>query len=180
MSSINPQDLQGLAAFYGTAWHTISPAWAFASSFLILIILVLFLVGFGRFMGYGPFIGLIAALYISYALYVAFPYQEYLPSAPISTALAARVALYLALFVVSYLLLRKIAASDFVHIGTVGLLVISIATAGFLMALAYQNFPVREVYHFSASLDKLFAAKEWFFAWFAAPLATLFIFTRRY
>lgn len=179
MATINAQDLQGLANFYGTIGHTISPAWAFASSFLILIILVLFFVGFGRFMGYGPYIGLIAALYIAYALYSAFPYQQYLPSAPISTALATRLALYLAFFFVSYLLLRKIAASDFVELGTVGLLVTAFATAGFMMSLAYQSFPVREVYHFSASLDKLFAAKAWFFAWFAAPFVGLFFFAHR-
>ncbi|HVW82728.1 MAG TPA: hypothetical protein VHC68_02170 [Candidatus Paceibacterota bacterium] len=174
--ALDASQLGQLADFYGGVAHTLSPAWSYASSFLILIVLVLFFVGFARLMGYGPFVGLIAALYIGYALYAVFPYGEYLPSGPPMTALGARVALYLGFFVISYILLRKIAASDFVHIGTVGLIVIAVCTAGFIMALAYQSFPVRTVYQFSASLDQLFAAKEWFFAWFAAPIAALYLF----
>ncbi|MGH7175188.1 MAG: hypothetical protein ACREGR_02430 [Minisyncoccia bacterium] len=173
---VSTQQLGELANFYGSVGHTLTPAWAFASSFLILIVLILALVSFARVMGYGPFVALIAALYIGYALYVAFPYSEYLPSAPALTALAARVALYLVFFVVSYLLLRRIAASDFVHIGTIGLIIIAFLTAGFVMALSYQSFPVETVYHFSPQLDQLFAAKEWFFAWFIAPIIGLYLF----
>lgn len=176
MLALDATQLGELANFYGGVAHTLSPAWSYASSFLILIVLVLFFVGFARFMGYGPFVGLIAALYVGYALYIAFPYMQYLPSAPAGTALAARVALYFGFFVVSYILLRKVAASDFVHIGTIGLIIIATCTAGFLMALAYQSFPVRTVYQFSASLDQLFAAKTWFFAWFAAPILGLYLF----
>jgi hypothetical protein len=170
-----PDQLQQVATFAG---HTFGPAWAWASSFLILIILFGLLFAFARVMDYGPYIALICALYIGYALYAAFPYASYLPSAPALTALAARLALYAAFFVASYLLLRKVAASDFIRVGTLGLIVISFLTAGFLMALAYQSFPVQSVYHFTPALDRLFAAKAWFFAWFIAPFVGLMLFTR--
>ncbi len=178
MLALDATQIAELAQFYGAAAQTLSPAWLRASSFLILLVLVLALVGFARFMVNGPFVALIAALYIAYALYAAFPYVGVLPTAPALTALGARLALYLGFFVVSYLLLRKVAASDFINMGSMGLIVVAFLTAGFIMTLAYQSFPVREVYHFSASLDQLFAAKEWFFAWFIAPLAGLFLFAR--
>ena len=179
MLALTGDQLNQLATFYGQVGQTLSPAWVWASSFLVLIIIVLFLVGFARFMGYGPFVALIAALYIAYAMYFAFPFLNYLPSAPALTALAAQVALFLAFFLISYLLLRRVAASDFVHMGTLGLVVVSLATAGFIMALAYQSFPVQTVYHFTPQLDQLFATKEWFFGWFIAPFITLYVFANK-
>ena len=179
MLALTGDQLNTLANFYGSVGQQLTPAWVWASSFLVLIVIVLFLVGFARFMGYGPFVALVAALYIAYAMYFAFPYLNYLPSAPALTALAAQVALYFAFFVISYLLLRRVAASDFVHMGTVGLIVVSLATAGFIMALAYQSFPVQTVYHFSPQLDKLFATKEWFFGWFIAPFLSLYLFAHK-
>jgi len=177
LSNVNSQDVAGLFKFYGTIGHSLTPVFAFTSSFLILIILVLVLVIWGRFMGYGPFIGGIAALYIAYALYVAFPYANYLPSAPALTAIAAHVALFIGFFVLGYIVMRRVSASDFIHVGTIGLILISCFVAGFIMTLAYQSFAVQEIYHFSPALDKLFATKEWFFAWFAAPIVGLLIFT---
>jgi hypothetical protein len=176
MLALDATQIGQLTQFYGQAAHTLSPLWVWVSSFLFLIILVVFLIGFNRVMGHGPYVAIIAALYISYALYLAFPYADLLPSAPALTALSARLALYLGFFIISYLLLRKVAASDFVNIGTVGLIIVSFLTAGFIFVLAYQSFPVREVYHFSPSLDQLFATKEWFYAWFVAPIIGLFFF----
>lgn len=175
---ISTQDLGTLGTFYGGVLHSLSPVWAWTSSFLVLLILILILILFARYIGRGPFVSVVAALYIAYAFYMAFPYAAYLPTAPALTALGARLALYAGFFIVSYLVLRRIAASDFISIGTLGLVVVSFFTAGFLLVLAYQSFPVREVYHFSPSLDKLFEAKEWFFAWFSAPLVSLFIFAK--
>jgi len=176
--NIDASQLGLLANFYGSIGQSLSPAWAWVSSFLILIIIMLFLIGFARVVGYGPFVGIIAALYIAYALYAAFPYQAFLPSAPALTALGARVALYLGFFAIGYIILRRVAASDFITIGSLGLIVLSFLTAAFIMMLAYQEFPVREIYHFSPKLDLLFANKQWFFAWFIAPLLGLFVFSR--
>ncbi len=176
MLALDATQIGQLTQFYSQVGSTLSPAWIWVSSFLFLIILVGLLIGFARFMGNGPFIALIAALYVAYALYFAFPYLSFLPTGPALTALGARVALYLGFFIISYLLLRKVAASDFVNIGSVGLIIVSFLTAGFIFALAYQSFPVREVYHFSPSLDTLFATKEWFYGWFVAPILGLFFF----
>lgn len=161
-----------------TAVHVLTPLWSFVDGFLILIVLFGLLFAFARVMDYGPFIALIAALYIGFALYVAFPYASYLPTAPAMTALGARLALYGVFTIMSYIILRKVAASDFINMSLVGSLIVSLLTAGFLMALAYQSFPVRDIYQFTPSLDQLFAAKEWFFAWFIAPLIGIAFLTR--
>ncbi len=174
----NVSQLGAVGQAVTTATTALAPIWAFTSSILILLILMGALFLFARYVGRGPFVSLIAALYIAYGLYAAFPYTSYLPTAPALTAVATQVALYLVFFVISFIILRRISASDFIHIGTIGLTVISFVTAGFILMLAYQSFQVREVYHFSTNLDALFAAKEWFFAWFVAPLIGLFIFAR--
>ena len=178
LANVNAQDISGLLAIYGNIGHSLTPIWAFTSSFLILIVLVLALTVFGRFTGYGPFFGLTASLYIAYALYIVFPYSDFLPSAPALTAVASHVGLYLAFFCVGYVLMRKVAASDFIHMGTLGLILVSFCVAGFIMTLAYQSFAVQTIYHFSPQLDRLFATKEWFFLWFAAPIAALLVFAK--
>jgi hypothetical protein len=156
------------------AGHVLTPLWSFVSGFLILLVLMLLFVGFARVMGYGPFISLICAFYIGYGFYAAFPYRSLLPTAPPDAALAATAAIYFGFVLLAYLILRRVAASDFVHIGTVALIILSFLAAGFLLALCYDAFPVRAVYAFSPSLDQLFAAKDYFFWWFAGPLIGLF------
>ncbi len=144
----------------------------------IILIPAFVLVGFARIMGNGPYVALNTSLYVGYALFSAFPFLNYLPTAPALTALGAQVALYLAFTVVAYLVLRRVAASDFVHIGTVGIILVALAATGFLIALFYHVFPTHAVYSFSPAIDTLFAAKQLFYAWFAAPLVALFIFSR--
>jgi hypothetical protein len=167
-----------LLALSSSATETLAPAWAWASDFLILIIPILFLVGFARVMGNGPYVSLIASLYIGYALYSVFPFFEQLPVDPPLVKFGAEVAVYVGFWIMGYLLLRRVAVSDFIHIGTIGLTLISFATAGFFFALLYHTFPTQTVYTFSPAVDFLFAQKEFFVAWFAAPLLGLFFFTR--
>lgn len=152
--------------------------WNSVSDFAIIIAIVVIFVLFARYVGRGPFVGVMLAFYVAYALYVAFPYQDYLPSAPVITALATHVGLYLGLVLVFYIVLRRVVVSDFLYIGSLGLIALSLLAAGLLLALAYQVFDVTKVYHFTPAIDMLFAPKQYFFWWFLAPAIGLFFLAR--
>jgi hypothetical protein len=148
--------------------------WNSVSDFLIVLVLIGAFVLFARYVGRGPFVGLIVSFYTGYAIYAAFPYDSFLPSAPAITALATRVGLYLALVLLFYIIMRRVVVSDFLYIGSIGLILLSLLSAGFLLALAYHVFPVAPVYRFTPALDMLFASKTYFFWWFIAPAVGLF------
>ncbi|MDD2657331.1 MAG: hypothetical protein PHD04_01560, partial [Candidatus Pacebacteria bacterium] len=77
-----------------------------------------------------------------------------------------------------YIILRRVVVSDFLYIGIFGLIILSFLGSAFLIALAYHVFPVASVYHFTPAIDLLFAAKAYFWWWFAAPAIGLFFFAR--
>ncbi|MBI3572095.1 hypothetical protein HY091_00985 [Candidatus Kaiserbacteria bacterium] len=160
------------------ATHTALSAWAVAGDFVIVLIIFGALFFFAWYVGRGPFVALLLALYAAYAVYLVFPYAGLLPTAPALTALLARVALYGAFVVVVYLILRRVVVSDFLYVGLFGLIALSFLGATFLLALAYQAFPVSAVYHFTPAVDAIFAPKAYFFWWFIAPLLGLFFLAR--
>ena len=153
-------------------------SWDVISGFLIVIVPALILFYIGWYIGRGPFVAILLALYAAYAIYIVFPYTGILPSAPPITALATRLVLYLALVVLFYLILRRVVVSDFLYIGMLGLLLLSVLGATFLVTLAYHVFPVADVYQFNPALNMVFAAKQYFFWWFVGPAIGLFFFAR--
>lgn len=160
------------------ATHTALSAWAFGSDFLVLIVLVAALFFFAWYMGRGPFIALLVSFYVGYALYALFPFAKLLPQTPAATALASAVALYAALVFLSYLILRRVASSDFVSISPFALAALALLGASFLIALAYHVFPDVSIYGFPSSMNTIFEPREYFFWWFAAPLVGLFFLAR--
>ena len=158
--------------------HSALTVWSVSSDFLVIAVMMLFFIFFSRYVGRGPFVGIVLALYASYALYAAFPYGSALPSAPPTTALFAHVGLYLAFAILFYIILRRVVVSDFLDIGTIGLLVLSFLTSGFLIALTFNVFPISSIYSFTAPIAKLFEPKSLFFLWFVAPAVGLFIFAK--
>jgi hypothetical protein len=149
-------------------------AWNSVSDFVIILIIVLVFVMFSRYVGRGPFVGVMVSFYTASALYAAFPYMSYLPTAPAVTSVGTHVGLYLGIVLMFYIVLRRIVVSDFLYIGSIGLIVLSLLAAGFLIALAYHIFAIPTVYHFTPAMDMLFAPKQYFFWWFAAPAIGLF------
>lgn len=147
------------------------------SDFLSIIILAGALFIFARYIGRGPFVALIVSLYSGLALYTIFPFMHYLPSAPARTALISDVALFIGLSAIAYTILRRVVVSDFISLGTISLVILSLLGAGFLFALAYQVFPVRAVHSFTPAINALFAPKTYFFWWISAPLIGLFALT---
>lgn len=153
-------------------------AWSAMSDFLIIIVMILVFVLFARYVGRGPFVGVLLAFYAAYAVYVAFPYTSYLPTAPATTALFAHLGLYIALVFIFYVVLRRVVVSDFLYVGSIGLIVLSFLGAAFLLALAYHVFPVSTIYHFTPPIDMLFSPDGYFFWWFVAPAIGLFFLAR--
>lgn len=170
--------VEGLAQVTNVATPIAMNAWGAMSDFLIIIVMVLVFVIFARYIGRGPFVGILLSFYCAYALYAVFPYMSYLPTAPATTALFVQIGLYAALAFVFYIILRRVVVSDFLYIGSFGLIILGFLGAGFLIALAYHVFPVDSVYHFTSAIDALFAPKEYFFWWFIAPAIGLFFLAR--
>jgi hypothetical protein len=170
--------LDGLAQVNELATETAMTAWNAASDFLIIIILfgVFFL--FAWYVGRATLLSIIVAFYAAYAIFVAFPYSDLLPTAPAMTALLSNIALYLALSLAFYIILRRVVVSDFLYIGIIGTIILAVLAATFILALAYHIFPVADVYQFTPAVDALFAPKQYFFWWFSAPAIGLFFLAR--
>lgn len=169
---------EGIAQVTTLATSSALSVWNLASDFLIVIVLfaVLFLAAW--YIGRATLVSVLIAFYAAYAVYALFPYQSYLPTAPALTALFAQIALYAGLTLVFYVILRRVVVSDFLYVGIFGTIILAILGATFLMALAYHVFPVAQVYTFTPAIDMLFAAKAYFFWWFAAPAIGLFFLAR--
>ncbi len=169
---------EGLAQVNALATNTALTVWSAASDFLIILILVTFFFLYAWYVGRGQLVSVLLAFYCAYALYVMFPYMSYLPTAPALTALLAQAGVYLGLSFLFFIILRRVVVSDFLYIGILGLIALSFLAAAFLIALAYQVFPVASVYQFTPAIDLLFAPKEYFFWWFIAPAVGLFFLAR--
>ncbi len=168
----------GLAQVNALATNTALTVWSAASDFLIILILVTVFFLYAWYVGRGQLVSVLLAFYCAYALYVMFPYMSYLPTAPALTALLAQAGVYLGLSFLFFIILRRVVVSDFLYIGILGLIALSFLAAAFLIALAYQVFPVASVYQFTPAIDLLFAPKEYFFWWFIAPAVGLFFLAR--
>src|SRR6185369_380760 len=130
----------GIAQVNTLATHAATSAWNFGSDFLIILVLVAFFFMFAWYVGRGPFVAIMLSYYVAYAIYTAFPYEQYLPQAPVLTAFLAHVALYVALGFAFYIVLRRVVVSDFLYVGNIGLIVLSFLASAFIIALLYNVF----------------------------------------
>lgn len=142
----------------------------FFAFFIIAGIVALFAFYFGR----DRFMPLIAGIYAAIPLYQHFPYSTTLPTNPL---------LSLGLFVLLTLvgLIAFSGLSGFMAGGSVGfikLIVLSVLTAGMLIAVVTHILPAQTIYTFSAPTLALFATPQSFFLWLAAPLAGIFFLGR--
>lgn len=167
--------LEGVNAL---ATNTAMSVWNIAGDFAIVLVLVALFFVFAWYVGRGPFVSLVISFYGAYAVYTVFPYMSYLPSAPASTAALAQAGLFAVLTIIFYIILRRVVVSDFLYIAMLGLVVLALLATGFLIALAYHVFGLSDVYTFTPAVDSLFAAKEYFFWWFAGPAIGLFFLAR--
>jgi hypothetical protein len=156
--------------------------WSSVSDVLIILVLLVALFLVAAYVGRGQYVALLLSFYAASAVFFVLmdksPYGVYLPSAPALTALLVQLALFAAITFVVYMIMRRVVVSDFLYISMIGLAILSLLGATFLVALAYHVFPVAAVYHFTPTIDALFASKDLFFWWFFAPVIGLFFLAR--
>ncbi|HVX90505.1 MAG TPA: hypothetical protein VHC20_02600 [Candidatus Paceibacterota bacterium] len=173
-------DLNALVTVQQSAASGALTAWAAVGNFVALIILALVLFLFCYRVGKGPFVSLVMALYVGYALYSVFPYahliQRGVGTAPAYVA-GVSLVLYAIAVIIPYLIIRKVSASDFINLSTTAQLILSVLTAGFLLALAHHALSLGGLYAYPEPLASFFDPAYLFFWWFIAPLAGFLFFT---
>jgi hypothetical protein len=148
--------------------------WTLVLNFLIFLVLAGVLFFFANRMGKGPFIALIISLYVGFALFTVFPYAKLLlGSAGALNASIADLVIYAIFTGVAYYLLTRAIGGGFFTLGTLGIIVLSLLTSGFLIALSYHSFALDGIYTFPAVIKMYFAPAQYFFWWFIAPLIGL-------
>lgn len=175
-------NLNSLIAVQQSATSGVFLAWAVVGNFIVLISLSLILFLFCYRMGKGPFVSLVMALYVGYAIFVVFPYRELIQTgvgAGPAYIAGVSIILYLIAVIIPYVIIRKVSASDFINLSMTAQLVLSILTAGFILALAHHALSLGGLYDYPAPLALVFDPAQYFFWWFIAPLAGFLFFTGR-
>ena len=157
----------------------LSEIMAFVGNFLVLILLAVALFFFAVRAGRALLISLILALYVGFALFTVFPFKEMflVGDSALARAVAGMV-LFVVFTVFPYILLRRVSTTGSLSINPISLALLALATGGFVLALGYHVLDIASVIPLTPSLDALFAPEGYFFWWFLAPLAGIFITTR--
>ena len=169
---------ESLAQVNALATDTFGSVWHIASDFLVVIVIfsVIFFLAWRANRGF--IISFTLSLYVAYALYSVFPYASLLPSTTPLVALFSAAALFVLITGIAFMVLHRAIVSDFISIGLLGLIVLSLLAAGFLLALIFHVLPIQAIYDFTPAVTSLFAPNEYFFWWFTAPLVGLFFLAR--
>lgn len=147
---------------------------AFGADFFAFIVVAGAIATLAFYFGRDRLISLIAALYAAIVLYRAFPYGSLIPSDPyiqIGVFVGFTLIALIAFSGLSFFLARS--TSSFLGTG-----VLSVVTAGLILAIAIHVLPVQTLYTFSQPTMALFSSVEMFFWWLLAPLVGLFFFGR--
>lgn len=150
--------------------------WGIVGNVFAFLIIVAVLVAFALRAGKAALITLILSLYIGYAVFSVFPFTDMIASGSAKTTVSALV--YLGIVAAAYLLIRRLGHASLGGMRILPLVVLCALSGGFLMALGYRLFDIDTAYNLPKTLDLLFAPKEYFFWWFIAPLAGVFVFAR--
>lgn len=172
-STTNGVDLLGGSNLVHPLQSAVDTVISFGTDFFAFIVIAAVIAAFSFYFGRDRLMALIAALYAAIPLYQKFPYASLLPP----NNAYVQIGLYLA-----FVLLGTVAFSGlsaFLARSTssfLGTAVLSITTAGLLLAVGIHILPLQQVYTISAPTIALFASDQMFFWWLAAPLAGLFFF----
>jgi hypothetical protein len=160
---------------------TVGNFWTLGSDFLVVILLFVLIFLIAWWAGKAFIISFLLSLYTGYAIYSVFlkaSFLSYLPQSSPFITLGEMVGVFFVLCLIAFFIIHKALVPDFISIGFFGLLILSFLATGFLLALAFHSFPVVPLYSFTPEVSSIFAPDEYFFWWFAAPLAGLFFFVR--
>jgi len=151
----------------------------FVGNFLVLLIIAALLFFFALRAGRTLLISLILSLYVGFALFTVFPYKELIIVGDTALVRAvASIALFAAFTFFPYILLRRVSSSGSMRINPIVLAALTLVTGGFVLALGYHVLNIGDVIPLTPSLDLLFAPDKYFFWWFLAPLAGVYLTAR--
>lgn len=152
---------------------------AFVGNFLVLLILAVVFFFFALRAGRAMLISFVLSLYVGFALFTAFPYKELfiIGDTPLVRSIAG-ILLFAVCTFFPYILLRRVSTSGSMRIHPVMLAVLALLTGGFVLALGYHVVDISALVPLTASLDSLFAPDKYFFWWFVAPIAGIFLTAR--
>ena len=137
-------------------------------------------------LGVGRFTALLLGIYIAVPLYLNFPYvsqfmPESLATSPRGT-FYSYAAVFAAFALLSFIILRRYVLTgrgDVMLPGAVEYLALAATATGLTLAVGYRLLPLELLYDFGPGIDRLFATPSYFFWWLLAPLAAVFLATRR-
>ncbi len=152
---------------------------SFIGNFLVLLIIAGILFFFALRAGRSMLISFILSLYIGFALFTVFPFKEQflMGDTPLVRAVCG-IVIFAIFTIFPYMLLRRVSTSGSMRINPVTLGVLAFITGGFVLALGYHVLNIAAVIPLTPSLDALFAPDKFFFWWFVAPLAGIFVAAR--
>lgn len=156
-------------------------AWSFVLSFLALLIIAAVLFGFALRYGKSALLALVIALYAGYALYVVFPYSDAVLAIGAGSALMlfiAKLVMYAILTYIPYYLIRRYGGHDYAEGHRLFVLLAAFLAAAFIIAIGYHTLGAKAAYSFTPAIDNLFAPAKYFFWWFIAPLAGVYLLVR--
>jgi hypothetical protein len=151
----------------------------FVGNFLVLLVIAALLFLFALRAGRSLLISFILSLYVGYALFTVFPYKDMIITGdtPLVRAVCG-IALFAAFSFFPYLLLRRVSSAGTMRINPLMLAALTLVTGGFILALGYHVLNIAAVIPLTPSLDALFAPEKYFFWWFLAPLAGVYLTAR--
>ncbi len=146
----------------------------FSADFLGFVVVAAGVAAFAFYFGRNRIVPLVAALYASIPLFLLSPF-DLTPYGGVIVQVAFWVLLVL-LGMVAFSTLASFMAS--VSTGFVNVVVLSVATAGLVLAIAINVIPIQTFYTFSPATLALFDTPQGVYFWLIAPLAALFVFGR--
>ena len=145
----------------------------FGIDFIAFIIIAGLIAAYAFYFGRDRLVALIGGLYAAVLLYQKFPYGSFLPADNPYIQIGLYVGFTLVAMIAFSGLSFFLARSTSSFLGTA---ILSIVTAGLILAIGIHILPVQQLYTFSAPTLALFSSDQSFFWWLVAPLAGLFFF----
>ncbi len=162
------------ADIFGQTQSVTDLLYGFGTDFLAFIVLTIIIAGFAFYFGRDRLMPLIAGIYTAIPLYMNFPFMSHLNG---------NAYFEIGLYIV-FVILGLVAFSGLSYfiggesLGFLKLLILSVVTAGLLLAVSIHILPVEKIYTISAATKVLFTSAQSYFWWLLAPLVGVFFFSR--
>ena len=157
----------------GVALHsTLDLLFGFGSDLFVFIAVAAVVAIFAFYFGRDRLMPLVAGIYAALVLYAHFPYFSYLQGNAYLEI--GYFVLCTVLALIAFSGLAGFMASS--GLGIIKVVALTLITAGFIMAIAVNVLPVKELHTWSPATLAVFANPQFYFAWLVAPVFGVFLF----